>query len=196
MQDVIGCEWDTLFQIAEPEQVTADLGADQVIRLGEESELFVQTTGDVVAIAWTDNGQAGPIDIDFREIEPVQTTTYVVVVTNEAGCVGTDNVVVQVEDDPRVFAPNAFSPNGDGVNDFFTLYTDIAATEITSLAIFDKWGNQVFLKNNFLPNIPEQGWDGIWRGKNMQPGVYVYSAFIEFRNGNKINFKGEINIVY
>ena len=196
VQDVIGCEWDTLFQIAEPEQVTADLGADQVIRLGEESELFVQTTGDVVAIAWTDNGQAGPIDIDFREIEPVQTTTYVVVVTNEAGCVGTDNVVVQVEDDPRVFAPNAFSPNGDGVNDFFTLYTDIAATEITSLAIFDKWGNQVFLKNNFLPNIPEQGWDGIWRGKNMQPGVYVYSAFIEFRNGNKINFKGEINIVY
>ena len=196
VQDVIGCEWDTLFQITEPEQVTADLGADQIIRLGEASELFVQTTGDVVAFEWTDNGQAGPIDVQFREIEPVKTTTYVVVVTNEAGCSGIDNIVVEVEDDARVYAPNAFSPNGDGINDFFTVYTDIAATEVTSLVIFDKWGNQVFEKNNFLPNMPELGWDGIWRGKNMQPGTFVYSAVIEFRNGNKINFKGEINIVY
>ncbi len=196
VQDVIGCEWDTLFQIVDPEQVTAELGADQVIRLGEASELFVQTTGDVVAIEWTDNGQVGPVDIDFREIEPVRTTTYVVVVTNDEGCSGTDNVVVEVEDDARVYAPNAFSPNGDGINDFFTVFTDIAATEVTSLIIFDKWGNQVFEKNNFAPNIPELGWDGIWRGKNMQPGIFVYSAVIEFRNGNKINFKGEINIVY
>ena len=196
VQDNIGCEWDTLFQITDPEQVTADLGEDQVIRLGEDSDLFVQTTGDVVAIQWTDNGELGPIDVDFREIQPVRTTTYVVVVTNEAGCMGTDNVVVEVEDDTRVYAPNAFSPNGDGINDYFTLFTDIAAVEITSLQIYDRWGNQLFEKNNFLPNIPEQGWDGIWRGKNMQPGTYVYSAFIEFQNGNKINFKGEINIVY
>ncbi len=196
VKDNIGCEWDTLFQIADPEQVTADLGEDKVIRLGEESDLFVQTTGDVVSIIWTDNGEVGPIDVDFREIQPVRTTTYVVVVTNEAGCMGTDNVVVQVEDDTRVYAPNAFSPNGDGINDYFTLFTDIAAVEISSLQIYDRWGNQVFEKNNFSPNIPEQGWDGIWRGKNMQPDTYVYSAFIEFQNGNKINFKGEINIVY
>ncbi len=196
VQDNIGCEWDTLFQITDPEQVSADLGEDQIIRLGEESELFVQTTGNVVSFAWTDNGEAGPIDVDFREIAPLTTTTYIVVVTNSEGCSGTDNIVVEVEDDRRVYIPTAFSPNGDGVNDFFTVFTDIAATEVTSLAVFDRWGNQVFEKNNFLPNIPENGWDGIWRGQNMQPGTYVYSAFIEFIDGTKINFKGEINIVY
>ena len=196
VQDDIGCQWDTLFQIFDPEEVTADLGADQVIRLGESSELFVQTSGDVVSISWIDNGDQGPIDVDFREIQPVRTTNYIVVVTNEVGCQGTDNVVVEVEDDRRVYIPNAFSPNGDGVNDSFTVFTDIAAVEVSSLIIFDKWGNQVFERNNFMPNIPELGWNGEWRGKQMQPGSYVYSAFIEFVDGTKINFKGEINIVY
>ena len=196
IQDVIGCEWDTIFQVFDPEEVTADLGADQIIRLGESSDLFVQTTGNIINIEWLDNGEPGPADVEFRDIQPVKTTTYVVVVTNDEGCSGTDNVVVEVEDDQRVYIPNAFSPNGDGINDFFTLYTDIAAFEVTDLQIFDKWGNQVFEKNNFLPNVPEIGWDGNWKGKKMQPGSYVYSAFIEFRNGNKINFKGEINIVY
>ncbi len=196
IQDSIGCEWDTLFQIIDPVEVTADLGVDQVIRLGESSELFVQTTGEVVSIAWLDNGVDGPIDKDYREIQPIKTTTYVVVVTNVEGCSGTDNVIVEVEDDKRVFIPNSFSPNGDGVNDFFTIFTDIAAFEVSNLQIFDRWGNQVFEKNNFMPNVPEIGWDGNWRGKKMQPGTYVYSAFIEFRNGNKTNFKGEINIVY
>jgi len=196
VQDVIGCEWDTLFQIFDPEQVTADLGADQVIRLGETSDLFVETSGNVVSIAWSDNGVAGPIDVEFREVEPVTTTTYVVIVTNEEGCSGTDNVVVEVEDDKRVYFPTAFSPNGDGINDFFTVFADIATEEVTSLQIFDKWGNQVFEKNNFMPNLPQEGWNGVWRGKDMPTGTYVYSAFIEFKNGNKINFKGEINIVY
>ena len=196
IQDGIGCEWDTIFQVFDPEEVTADLGADQIIRLGESSELFVQTSGNIITIEWFDNDVPDLSNEDFRLIQPIKTTTYVVVVTNDEGCSGTDNVVVEVEDDQRVYIPNAFSPNGDGVNDYFTIYTDIAAFEVSSLQIFDKWGSQVFEKNNFLPNIPEIGWDGNWRGKNLQPGSYVYSAFIEFRNGNKINFKGEINIVY
>ncbi len=196
VQDDIGCEWDTLFQMFDPEQVTADLGADQVIRLGESLDLFVQTSSNVVSIAWSDNGVDGPIDVDLRVVEPIRTTTYVVFVTNEEGCSGTDNVVVTVEDDNRVYFPTAFSPNGDGVNDFFTVFTDIATEEVTSLQIFDKWGNQVFERNNFMPNRPIEGWDGNWKGKEMPVGTYVYSAFIEFKNGNKINFKGEINIVY
>ena len=196
VQDDIGCEWDTLFQIVDPEKVTADLGADQVIRLGETSDLFVETSGNVTSIAWSDNGVDGPIDVEFREVEPLTTTTYVVIVTNDEGCSGTDNVVVEVEDDNRVYFPTAFSPNGDGVNDFFTVFTDIATQEVSSLQIFDKWGNQVFERNNFMPNLPQEGWDGNWRGDKMPTGTYVYSAFIEFKNGNKINFKGEINIVY
>ena len=196
IQDDIGCEWDTLFQILDPEQVTADLGADQVIRLGETLDLFVQTSANVVSIAWTDNGALGPIDVELREVEPIITTTYVVTVTNDEGCSDTDNVVVEVEDDNRVYFPNAFSPNGDGINDFFTVFSDIATEQVASLQIFDKWGNQVFEKNNFMPNLPQEGWDGTWRGKEMPLGTYVYSAFIEFKNGNKINFKGEINIVY
>ena len=196
VQDDIGCEWDTMFQIADPEEVRVDLGEDQVIRLGESFEIFVQTTGNVVSLQWTDNGELGPIDEDFREVMPLTTTTYIVEATNDEGCRGTDNIVVSVEDDRRVFVPTAFSPNGDGVNDFFTVFTDIAATEVSSLIVFDRWGNQVFEKENFLPNIPELGWDGIFRGQNVQPGVYVYSANIEFINGTIINFKGEINIVY
>ena len=60
--------------------------------------------------------------------------------------------------------PNVFSPNGDGLNDIFTLFTDSDVKEITLLEIYTRWGDLVFRKKNYLPNVPTEGWDGKFAG--------------------------------
>ncbi len=68
-----------------------------------------------------------------------------------------------------VFAPSAFSPNGDGVNDKWLIDSRLI-TDIEGLSIFDRWGNKVFETKSI-----SEGWDGIYKGKTLNEGVYMYA---------------------
>src|SRR5687768_14311140 len=94
-----------------------------------------------------------------------------------------------------VFIPNVFSPNGDNINDWFTLYTDADLKEISLLEIYTRWGDLVFRKTNFLPNDDTQGWDGKFRGETLNPGVYVYRIEILYGDDLVEKLAGDITIV-
>ncbi|MEO5907099.1 MAG: gliding motility-associated C-terminal domain-containing protein, partial [Saprospiraceae bacterium] len=94
-----------------------------------------------------------------------------------------------------VYIPNIFSPNGDDLNDYFTLFTDADLKEITVMEIYTRWGELVFKKSAVQPNDPKEGWDGTFRGKTMNPGVYVYRIEIEHGDGLKENLAGDVTIV-
>ncbi len=95
----------------------------------------------------------------------------------------------------HVFVPNAFSPDGDGVNEFFTLFTNDNALEIKTLNVYDRWGEHLFLGQNLPPNLESRGWDGTFRGEKMMPGVYVFTAEILFEDGAVRVFSGDVNLV-
>jgi gliding motility-associated-like protein len=95
----------------------------------------------------------------------------------------------------KVFIPNAFSPNEDGINDFFSVFTNEDAKKIQQLNIFDRWGELIFTKTDFQPNQESLGWDGTFRGKKVMPGVYTYWAEVEFLDGKKKFFKGDVSII-
>jgi gliding motility-associated-like protein len=100
----------------------------------------------------------------------MQTTTYEVVATNAAGCTDSDVVTIRVEDPGTIYIPNSFSPNGDGVNDFFMLYgVKPEFMESFYFSVFDRWGERVFTTEqvDFI-------WDGTYKGKLLSPGVFVY----------------------
>jgi len=80
---------------------------------------------------------------------------------------------------PRLFIPNVFSPNQDGINDIFYLQANAEITDINTLRIFDRWGNVVFEKSGFKPDDPSQGWDGYFKGKLMNPDVFTY--WVEYK---------------
>jgi len=98
---------------------------------------------------------------------------YVVEMESPVGCAGTDSVYVKLtsEEIPEsnLFIPNAFTPDGDGVNDVFMMMYDGLSIFDCRLSIFDRWGGEVFESSGI-----ENGWDGKKNGNPCPGGVYVY----------------------
>ncbi|MBV6655156.1 MAG: gliding motility-associated C-terminal domain-containing protein, partial [Mameliella sp.] len=116
-------------------------------------------------------------------------------ITDTAGCTATDNTLVRVVRDYKVYIPNAFTPNGDGSNDFFIIYSGGDVEEIENFEIYSRWGEQVFQANNIPPNNPSFGWDGVFRGQPMNMDHFTYYAKIRFVDGVVRLFKGSVNLV-
>ncbi len=94
--------------------------------------------------------------------QPGQSTLYTVVATDTNGCIAQDTVSVDVIADHTTFTPNAFSPNGDGNNDFWQLYGNLAGIRTFQLLIFDRWGEKVF-----DADVPDFKWDGTYKGEKL-----------------------------
>ena len=92
-----------------------------------------------------------------------------------------------------MYAPNIFSPDGDGVNDVFTIYAR-GVTEIRSLQVFDRWGAEIFLVEHLQPNDELRGWDGRFRGKELNPAVFVWQAVVEFVDGEVEVYSGDVTV--
>jgi gliding motility-associated-like protein len=92
----------------------------------------------------------------------------------------------------NIFAPNVFTPNGDNINDAFTLFSGRLVSEIIIMRIYDRWGNLVFEKNNFPPNDVSSGWDGRNRGNSAGEGVFVWYAFVKLIDNSTEKISGEV----
>ena len=103
-------------------------------------------------------------------------------------------MAIFVDKSRNVFIPNAFSPNGDGFNDYFTIYGGIDVEEIVNFQVYNRWGDVVFSKKNFQPNDNLIGWDGFFNGKNVNNGVYIFSVEILFKDGLKEMYSGDVTI--
>jgi gliding motility-associated-like protein len=103
---------------------------------------------------------------------------YSVEMESPVGCLGSDSVYVKLvsEEIPEfdIYVPNAFSPNGDGVNDVFRIVADGLSIVNFQLSIFDRWGSEVFSGEGV-----SSGWDGKKAGKDCPAGVYVYKIVFE-----------------
>jgi gliding motility-associated-like protein len=101
----------------------------------------------------------------------VEAGDYWVEVTDLNGCQNRDSVAVFEQCPTKYYAPNVFSPDGDGLNDYFS----IEGTDIRTLTlhIFDRWGNKVFSSTQ-----TDAKWDGYIQGEKGPPGVYVWVARI------------------
>ena len=138
-------------------------------------------------------------------VSPTGQTVYSVRVENLNGCAAEDVISIIGEKKHPVFIPSGFSPsNGDGENDIFGVFgnPDIVSN-IKTFKVFDRWGEQVYENFNFPPValareeavIPRnQGWDGTHRGKQLNSGVFVWLAEIEFFDGTTQIFKGDVTI--
>jgi gliding motility-associated-like protein len=96
-------------------------------------------------------------------------------VTTTEGCVGIDQTIIVSNNCKLVFIPNAFSPNGDGLNEVFRPTFGVPVTGYQAI-IFNRWGQQMQLSSD-----PQKGWDGRWNGKDAPLGVYYY--IIRFTDG-------------
>ena len=128
--------------------------------------------------------------------------TYYVVSYSINGCTAYDTVLVNVNYQEIVQVPNSFSPNGDGVNDFLKVLTNVdadnnytngfaeggAIAEI-DFRIYNRYGILVFKTSD-----PHEGWDGTFKGKPENPASFVYTIDYRLINGRSSNLKGNVTL--
>jgi gliding motility-associated-like protein len=182
--------------IPDPPELLLELGDDLTVSLGESITLSANASFVVTAWEWSPPDFLDCTDCGQPTVQtPGRDVTYTLTAANAQGCTVTDKVTVFVDKVRKVFVPNAFSPDGDGFNDHLTVFAGPQVATIKSFQLFDRWGNHLYEYNNMTPNDVANGWDGTYRGKKMDVGVYVWFAEVEFVDGEVQIFKGDVTLV-
>lgn len=198
IMDENGCEVTTTGSLVAPDIPLLLMGEDLVVDLGCDILLPVQTNNtNLVDIRWTSLDNSLDCETCLRPFaRPLNNATYVLTVTSIDGCVTTDSLSVVVNKVRDVFHPNIFSPNGDGVNDYFFIYGNKAVSLIKSLKVFDRWGAIVFEGKDIAPNAPSSaGWNGLAKGKPASSGIYVWTTEVEYLDGEMVQLSGDVMLV-
>lgn len=178
---------------------------DTLINMYEEAYLWAEGLPTGGELMWYPSGVVSDgfsvNNGDSVVVNPFFDTYYVVSYTIN-GCAAYDTVLVNVNYQEVVQVPNSFSPNGDGVNDFLKVLTNVDTdnnytngfTEGGAIAeidfrVYNRYGLLVFRTSD-----PHEGWDGTFNGKPENPATFVYTVDYRLINGRSSNLKGNVTL--
>jgi gliding motility-associated-like protein len=172
-----------------------EAGPDKTINVGQSVDITPVISSDVTSVYWLPAPGIIRKNTDGITVKPNETTQYTLEVTNGGGCKTRDKVTIFVIcNGANIFLPNTFSPNGDRRNDIF-YPRGTGLFSIKTLRIFDRWGEVVYEKSNFLPNTEAAGWDGTYKGRLQNPDVFVYTVDIVCDNSAVLTLKGNVALL-
>lgn len=122
--------------------------------------------------------------------------TISLAIDNIYGC--TDSLVtfVAVDGQVPVFVPNAFTPDGDGKNDYVAIYANPLQVErVLSFRVFSRWGALLWEDKDFAPNDARRGWDGYLNGQLMDFAAYAWTAEVLLTTGETQQETGTVVLV-
>ena len=190
-----GCMATLSVELADSSVFPTDITAwcdEDTLYAGQPTHLFSTELGSPFQYHWMPSAGVENPNASSSVARPLVTTNYVIVVTDEFGCTRTDTVFIFVRDviceEPYVFVPNAFTPNGDGKNDI--LYVRGEVIESVVFKIYDRWGEKVFETTDL-----SQGWDGTFRGQPCEPGVYDYHLQVTCLGLKRYFKKGNVTLL-
>ncbi|MES2132171.1 MAG: PKD domain-containing protein [Bacteroidota bacterium] len=160
--------------------------------------LFTNTSTGGSAYSWSFGDPTALNGLNFStQFNTSHTYNYVgtytvdLVVTSLHGCTAEAAHVVEITPDFALYIPNSFTPDGNGVNDFFQPMGIGVNEDNYRLDIFDRWGESIFTSNNF-----RKGWDGSVKGSGIaEQGVYIYKVMVYDMQGNKHPFVGHVTLL-
>lgn len=195
--DGMNCFSDTAF-------VTVAIGQYPVISLGPDVTLATGTLhplastvehGPIRTWAWSPATDLSCANCPLPSAFIRKDISYTVRGTTAYGCSDTDTISIKVFcESSQVFVPNAFTPDGDGVNDVLMVRGKGIAM-VKTFRVFNRWGEVVFEKSSFRPNDPAFGWNGRVRGILGGPEVYLYTAEVVCENGATYTYKGNVSLL-
>ena len=197
IQDANGCELSDVAIVPEGLQVDLEIVAAVIVDLGDSYQLQPEVTIDpseIQSVTWSPSDGLSCTDCLTPTVTPLENIEYEVRIESFEGCEATDRVAVYVRKDLNVYVPTGFSPNGDGNNDVFMIYANDQIARVNRFLVFNRWGETVHEYYNFEPNDPAFGWDGTHRGQLMNPAVFAWFAEIEYLNGRREIFKGDVTL--
>ncbi len=172
-----------------PDQIA---NQDTTIFLGDTVQIdLTRTCAD--DFQWIPNNGVNDATLGEPKLFPTESTTYFVDMAGDE-CQANDSIRITIVDPDQldcsvIFLPKAFTPNGDGLNDFFQISNPNAIDNLLSFEIFDRWGSKVFSTNNSF-----EGWDGNFKDEKMNPGVLLYRVR-HICNGQELLDVGSFSII-
>lgn len=163
---------------------TVVAGRDSSYNLEEPMFLSARGTG---TMTWISGEGISCRDCPNSQIFPQISSCYVVETVNEFGCKAKDEMCVEVTKDFSIYIPNAFTPNGDGINDEFLAF-GYNITDFT-MEIFDRWGEKIFSSGEL-----KTGWNGTFKGQLCEYAVYIYKITYKGLDGKKANKTGHVTL--
>lgn len=201
IRDANGCTLQSRpVVVGEPQPILVDLGETKAVGFGQNFRLLPIINGGAggLSFSWTPRDSTILDCFDCRAplVTVTEQASLKLVVTDEGGCIGEDIVTVYPQKDRPVFVPTGFTPNEDGNNDRLLVHAreDIQA-RIRYFRVYDRWGELLFEANEITPNDEQAGWDGTFRGKPVQAGLYIWHLGVEFVDGNREEFSGSTTLI-
>ncbi len=186
-----GCSLDSVVTVIAFDSVHVAFDSSEIkINLGQQITLnpVIQPANPFYNYSWEPSSGLSCNNCQNPVATPLITTPYELTVFDEHGCRYSETIIIEVDNELILVVPNAFSPNGDGVNDYLNVY-GISLLSI-EFSVFNRWGEKLWETNNL-----SEGWDGSYRNKPLPPAVYVYYVDAVFTDGQKKQIKGSTTIL-
>lgn len=161
-----------------------EAGKDLLILEGETVRLNPEASGNGLTYRWVPAKGLDRDDVAAPLASPAQKTTYTLTLTTAEGCIVTDRITVGVI--KNFVVQNTFTPNGDGINDVWTI-VNLDTNPNAEVSVFNRYGEKLFSSRGY--GTP---WDGRYRGEDLPVGTYFY--VIDPRNGHPVR-SGSVTIL-
>lgn len=172
-------------------------GYDTLVRMNIPYKIMPKYGQEVVNWQWVPADSLSCSNCPYPTFSSSKDHIYLVYVSDKYGCTNVDTMVMRVFcDGANVTMPNAFTPNGDGTNDVF--YVRGTGMSVKSFRIFNRLGQEIFARENFMPNDPSFGWDGTYRGQEISDAagfVYMIEVVCFNSKNEPILIKGNVLMI-
>jgi len=186
-----GCTVTDNFVISTSGTLLVDIDPDYALIEAGETIQLTASGGD--SYTWTPASGLSCTDCPNPIASPDETTVYYVTATAANGCVGGDTVMIEIlQDCGELFVPNIFSPNGTGpaANNTLCVFGTPACIKELNFAVYNRWGEMIFETTDIL-----ECWDGTYKGKLMNSGIYVYKLNAVLYDDTVIEQSGNTTLV-
>ena len=198
VRDAEGCQNFAFANVTEPAPFSIDAGPDIWIVYGDSIPLVATVQNGIQPIEWnwysSFPGTLSCGDCASPYAAPTYTIDYEVLAVDANGCESSDLLRVIVEKIRLVTVPTGFTPNGDGENDLLLVHGRPGST-ILSFQLFDRWGEQMWEAKDFGINDPNIGWDGRFRGQDVNGGVYLWIVRVRYEDGEEEVLRGQTTLI-
>ena len=196
IRDANGCITVIEEELIAPQIPIVSFPEDITLQLGDSTQIFpLLNQFDIQNIEWVMSEDLSCRNCLNPVADPVNDSQFTLTVTSIDDCIGSNTVNFIIDKVRRLYVPNAFSPNGDGINDVLAIFGGPEVQEILSFNVYDRWGNHILNENNFLPNDANFGWNGSFRGKKVPLGIYIWTAEVLYIDGVTEMSSGEVSLI-
>lgn len=196
--DAAGCEFHDTILVEEPDPIQIGLMDEITVGLGDSARLDANLSGIAIvdSFQWSPPQFLSCADCPNPLVSPADDQLFTLRVVDFNGCDAFGEVMVRLDKARGIFMPNVFTPDGDGINDRWQVFSGPSVRQILSTRILDRWGNTVYFFDEPEPAsaLGTTGWDGQINGQSADPAVFLYIVEVEFVDGRVFLYRGDINL--